>query len=87
MVFELKKELKSIGYNVSLKSKSYGRHLTYSCHATYVHIESKDTLPYNEFIADLQEKWKPLQKWQAGNRDRLAGVRKMESIYGLSNLI
>jgi hypothetical protein len=78
---QLKQELKELGFKVSIKTQSYGRH------ATYIHKGMDEALTFNVFTPERQVRWSPLQKWQIANQVRLGVLRQRENIYGLCNLV
>jgi hypothetical protein len=78
---QFKQELKALGFKVSIKSQSYGRH------ATYIHKGMDEALTFNVFTPERLKRWTPLREWQTANKERLAELHKEEKIYGLTNLV
>lgn len=77
MINQVKRELKELGYKISLKTMSWG------VHATFVHSASKDRLDYNVFTGEQLSRWKPLFMYQQSNAEKLSLVRQESGIYGL----
>jgi hypothetical protein len=78
---QLKQELKALGFKVSIRSQSYGRHVT------YIHIATNEALTFNVFTPERLERWTPLCVWQIDNSANLASLYKEEKIYGLTNMV
>ena len=78
---QFKQELKALGFKVSIKTQSYGRH------ATYIHKALNEELTFNVFTPERLKRWTPLRDWQTANQVRLGVLRQRENIYGLTNLV
>ena len=78
---QFKQELKALGFKVSIKTQSYGRH------ATYIHKGMDEALTFNVFTPERVARWAPLREWQTTNKERLTELYKEEKIYGLTNLV
>lgn len=78
---QFKQELKELGFKVSIKRQSHGRH------ATYIHTALNEELTFNVFTPERIKRWTPLRDWQTRNQVRLGVLRQCENIYGLTNLV
>lgn len=78
---QFKQELKALGFKVSIKTQSYGRH------ATYIHKGMDEALTFNVFTPERLKRWTPLREWQTANQVRLGVLRQREQIHGLCNLV
>lgn len=76
-ISELRRELKTIGYNIKTKSNSMGTF------ATYIRIESGEKLTGNVFTLETLKNWKPLFDWIRQHNDEISKLRNETGIYGL----
>jgi hypothetical protein len=74
---DIRRAIKPLGFKVTTKTTSYGRH------ATYIHIESGEALTFNVFTPEKLAKWKPLLDWRAAHKTELQTVRVNEDCLGL----
>ena len=80
-VKDLRRELKGIGFKVSIRSYSHGPH------ATFIHTESEEKLTFNVFTPEQRKRWKPFFEWQHQHMEELRHIAINEyadcRIYGL----
>jgi hypothetical protein len=73
---ELRKALKAIGYKVTTKTLSWGKH------ATYHTLDGQD-LTGNVFTPDTLKTWKPLFDFIKEHKAEIDIIRENEEIRGL----
>ena len=73
---ELRKALKPLGYKVSTKSLSHGKHATY-------HTLDGQSLTGNVFTPESLKTWRPLFDWLKEHDADIQELREYEGIYGL----
>jgi hypothetical protein len=74
---DVRRELKKIGYKVTTKRLSWGRH------ATYHTLDGEYSLTGNVFSAETLKVWQALFDWRKEHQDELHVVaNNEESFYG-----
>ena len=64
---EVRKAIKPLGFNIKIKSLSWGQH------ATYFRIIDKKEMP-SIFTSDTLPEWKPIIEWRKENRELLKAI-------------
>jgi hypothetical protein len=72
---ELRKELKSIGFKLKVKTMSWGPHIT------FYHIAGEQR-PQIYHTQDQFDKWFPLNDWLTNHQSEIAELKK--EYYGLN---
>ena len=75
-VNDIRKAIKPLGFNIKLKSLSWG------VHATYIDNTTKRAMP-SIFTRETLKHWKPLIDWRKENREALKSLRSISEIIGL----
>ena len=75
---EIRKELKALGYKISIKTLSHGPH------ATFETLDG-DRNTGNAYSPESLAKWEKLFAWQQANKARLVELKAATGIYGLVN--
>jgi len=75
-IYQLRKELRAIGFKVKTESLSWGKH------ATFTDMEGND-YPSLFFSDAERNKWNPLRHHLDTHREELCSVKEEEGIMGL----